>query len=305
MSAWLGGIEAGGSKFRCAIADARADIAVPGSVVLADEITIATEDPQTTLQQVCDFFARGPNLKALGIGSFGPLCMDTRNNDFGSLLKTPKLAWQNVNLLRALAPLDVPMQIHTDVTAAALAEYAAHASTGAPLPGVMAYITVGTGLGAAVLVDGQPLPVPRHAEFGHQFVRRHPADAGFPGCCPFHDDCLEGLASAVAMAARWRVEQSQVAGLDDELAWQIEADYLAQACVSLLRSVSVQRIVLGGGIMQRHSLLAAVVARTGALLGDYYAPSQAELQRCIVAPLLHNEAGLHGALLLARQLCAA
>jgi len=270
-----------------------------------DEITIVTTDPHTTLQQVCDFFARGPNLKALGIASFGPLCLDSHSADFGSLRDTPKLAWQNVNLLQALAPLDVPMQIHTDVTAAALAEFAACHSMKTQIPGVMAYITVGTGLGAAVLVDGQPLPGSRHGEFGHQYVRRHPADAEFAGCCPFHGDCLEGLASAAAMAARFGVEQSQVASLDDALAWQIEADYLAQACISLLRSVAAERIVLGGGLMLRQGLLADVVARTGELLGNYHALSAAELEQYLVAPLLHDDAGLHGALLLARQLSAA
>ncbi|MEM9623809.1 MAG: ROK family protein [Pseudomonadota bacterium] len=300
MPVWLGGVEAGGSKFRCAVAQyvPGRDAASLTRVKPLAEISIPTTDPSSTLARVREFFAAQPGLSALGVASFGPLCVNPQDAAYGTLLDTPKLAWQGVDLRAGLAISGMPIVLHTDVVAAALAEFQV---AGEPAPPVMVYVTVGTGIGAAVLVNGKPLPGPGHAEFGHLYVQRHPVDDGFAGSCPYHGDCLEGLASAPALAARCGVSQAAVATIQDEQVWQIEAEYLAQACVNLLRTLAPARIVLGGGVMQRAGLLAQVLAHTRELLGGYYAPAPDGLANCIVPPTLGDGAGLRGALVLAAE----
>ena len=326
-----GGIEAGGSKFRCAIGE-------PGGR-LVQQATYATTEPGQTMAAVLGFFAAGPDICALGVSSFGPLGIDPTAPNYGQILDTPKVAWQNVSLALALKPLDVPLMFQTDVVGAALAEWylgghflpldrpgslpldrpgglpldrpgglpldrpgdLSGDRPGGPIeddPGghsqarSLAYITVGTGIGMGLLVDGQSLPMAQHAEFGHQFVQRHSGD-NFPGCCVYHKDCLEGLASGPAIAERW-----QVAAVDihDQAAWDMEAFYLAQACVNLIRTTGVGLIILAGGVLQRQKLLAHVQQQAEILLADYYLPA-GNIAQMIVAPTLGQDSGLLGALL--------
>ncbi len=279
----LGGIEAGGTKFRCCIGR-------PGEPFLV-ETTIPTTTPGETLAAVRVFFEENVHVASIGIAAFGPVDVDPESESYGTILDTPKTGWQGVDLT---AGLTVPFSVHTDVTGAALAECQFGASQGC---GVSVYVTIGTGIGAAVLVDGRPLPSVRHGEFGHIRVPKHPGDAAFDGVCPFHGDCLEGLASGPAMIERWGEDP---ATLNLPAAWDLEAYYLASACVVLDRTLAPDRIVLGGGIMQRDGLLTAVIEQVEQLHGTYYASSSSELEKKIVLPGLGADAGLAGALLLAR-----
>lgn len=238
-----GAIEAGGTKFLVAVGN---DPTNP-----TDVHRIATSnDPQETLAEVITYFQQCSPLAGLGVASFGPV-------DFarGSIGKTPKLAWQHFPIMETLArALNVPVSLETDVNAAALGESLYGAGRGVE---TFVYITVGTGIGGGAIVNGQTLRGLLHPEMGHLPVRRHPEEpAGFGGACPFHGECLEGMASGPAMKARWG-QPAETLPLD-HAAWRIEAHYLAQACMSLSCILSPQRIVLGGGVFTQQALYALV-----------------------------------------------
>jgi len=278
--ALLGGVELGGTHVRCALA---ATPAQPGT-----RLTLDTGTPEATLAAVRAFF-EGRDLAALGIASFGPVQIDPGQPAFGQILDTPKAAWQGTDLLAPFRDAEVPLQLDTDVNAAALAEWRAWPS---PTGRVLVYLTVGTGLGAGILVDGTPLPGRQHAEVGHSRIPRHPDDE-FGGCCPFHGDCLEGLASGTAMARRWG--QAAETLPQEHPAWELEAWYLAVACLNLTRTVAPGRIVLGGGVMAHDGLLDRIRAHFLALQGGYHGEEGAIL----ATPQLGGDAGLIGALTLA------
>ena len=230
----IGGVEAGGTTFRCAVAQSPQDILA--------ETTIATRGPEETLEDVISFFAKHPSVQALGIASFGPLNLDLSDPGYGALADTPKLDWQGYPLLRRLRErLNVPAHLDTDVVAAGMAEYQLGCARGAAS---LVYITVGTGIGGAYLINGQPNPGLKHAEMGHIPVARAPDD-DFPGCCPFHGDCLEGMASASAIFQRWQCPPEQLPKTHP--AWRLEAYYLAGLCLVLMRTLAPHAIVLGGG----------------------------------------------------------
>ena len=287
----FGAIEAGGTKFVCAVGSARA-----GAVRVA---TVPTRDPDATFADVAAFFRQAADLgpvAALGIASFGPVDVDPRSPAHGRILATPKPGWEGTDMLaRARGFLDVPMAIDTDVNAAALAEAVA-AGGGAES---LAYVTVGTGIGVGLVSEGRTIRGTGHPEAGHILVRRHPAHGGFVGVCPFHGDCLEGLASGPALAAAWRRPAKELPL--DHPAWEAEADYLAQLCMTLLLTTAPGRIVLGGGVMQQARLFPLVRERTASLLGGYLrgVSDAASLERRIVPPLCREPSGLVGALLLA------
>lgn len=283
----LGGIELGGTKVRCAVAQ-RADTA-------RTECVIATTTPAQTLAAVRDFF-RPHSLSALGIASFGPLQQNPSEPDYGRILDTPKLAWQGVDLRAAFETLDVPIGVDTDVNAAALAEW--RFGAGRDMRSIC-YVTVGTGIGAGVLVDGRPLPGRTHAEVGHMWVKHDRSVDPWPGNCPFHGDCLEGLAAGEAIKARWGRAAEQLDA--DHPAWTLQSDYLAQLCVNLTRVVAPQRIILGGGVMQHRALHAWVRQRFTELMGDYHAAAAVNVADYIAAPALGDVSGLVGALCLAEM----
>lgn len=284
MDARYAALEAGGSKWRCAVGNLE-------SGWLA-QTTIPTTDPASTLTAVTDFLAPHQPFTALGVASFGPLDVDPDSPHYGTLLDTPKLDWQGVDLRAALTPLASLCVFQTDVYGAALAEL--HLGAGreaSPATSSLAYITVGTGIGAACAQrDGQQSR--SHGEFGHVFVPRH-IDDDFAGVCPYHGDCLEGLASANALRARWG---SAPEHLHAPHVWDIQAHYLAQACLVALRTWAPQRLVLAGGVLQREGLLVQVRAKLEVLLAGYHAPDGAEV---LVAPGLALDSGLWGALCLA------
>jgi fructokinase len=240
----LGAIEVGGSKVLCAVGTSHEE--------LVDELRIETRDAESTLADVERFFARHErNLASLGIASFGPLELDRAHPRWGSLLATPKPGWSGAPLAARLKQrFGVPVAIDTDVNAAALAEQRYGAARGMD---PCLYITVGTGIGVGVVIDGRPLHGLLHPELGHAPAL---AACGFEGVCPFHGRCIEGVASAPALRKRSGKDPSALA--DDDPVWALEAVYLAQLVMLAVLAYSPRRIVLGGGVLARAGLLSAV-----------------------------------------------
>jgi fructokinase len=275
----LGAIEAGGTKFLCALAAEQGDIVA--------EKRIETSAPQETIEQVAAFFRMsGVPLLAIGIGSFGPVQLDRSASNYGSITSTPKREWSDFDMVGAVRRhFEVPIGFDTDVNAAALAEHRWGAAQGLQ---TFLYVTVGTGIGGGAMVEGALLHGRSHPEMGHI---RIPHDHAFPGVCPYHGDCLEGLASGVAMEARWNTPAPDLP--DDHPAWAIETDYLALACANWIATLSPERIILGGGVMRPH-LFPMLRERVTRLLGDYMKAPE------LVPSPLDGRAGVLGAVILAQ-----
>ena len=295
-----GGIEGGGTKFVCALGSGPDDVR---AVVSFD-----TGAPEATLDRAIAFFQEqeqqfGP-IAGLGVAMFGPLDLRPASPTHGRVLRTPKPGWSGADILQPLrAALSVPVTLDTDVNAAALAERRWGAARDCD-PAL--YLTVGTGIGGGAIVGGQPLHGLLHPEMGHVPVRRHARDpAGFAGICPFHGDCLEGMASGLAIAARWGADPGSLPA--DHVAWDIEAYYLAQALTAYIYILSPQRIVLGGGVMHLPALLDKVREQVRTLLGGYMESDAVAggVGQLIVAPGLGDRAGVLGALALAGGSAAA
>ncbi len=288
----LGGIEAGGTKFVCAVGTSPEDL---------DAVSLPTCSPDENIRQAVAFFREkaGMRLAALGIASFGPIDLDAASPTYGSITTTPKTAWRHYNIVRALAQaLDVPIALDTDVNAAALAEARWGAARGV---GDCLYLTVGTGIGGGAVVRGRVIHGLMHPEMGHIRIPHDWKDDPFAGACPFHGDCLEGLASGPALAQRWGTPAEALP--DDHPAWKLEAHYLALALSTFICTLSPQRIILGGGIMQRGGLFPMIRGGVAALMNGYIAKPQLSHapDRYIVPPGLGQHAGVLGALLLANQ----
>lgn len=285
------GVDAGGTTFKCGVADGA------GRLLRTERIPVGA-DPEATLAACADAFQRmqaelGAPLAAAGVGCFGPLEIDPTSPTCGAILATPKPGWSHVNVRAELARrLDVPVRIDTDVNAALGAEMRWGAAQGAACA---AYVTVGTGIGAGLFANGGFLGSPAHPEFGHIAVRRHPDDPDFAGNCPFHGDCLEGMAAAPAFAARFGDPQTLAA---DHPAWRIEAQYLAQGALSLFLTIRPQVIVMGGGLMLAPGLIETIREEFRALIGGYL-DGGPDPRSLIVGPGLGDEAGLLGGVRLA------
>lgn len=248
--------------------------------------------------QVFRFF-EGKRIDALGVGCFGPLDLDRQRDTYGSITSTPKVAWRMFPIWRVLQDrLAVPVALDTDVNAAVVGEVEWGAGQG--LRNCL-YITVGTGIGAGAMVEGNVLHGLMHPEMGHIFVRRHPQDV-FAGHCPTHQDCLEGLAAGPAIEQRWGKKGYELA--PDHPAWQIEAFYLAQALVNYICILSPQRIILGGGVMKQSHLFPLIRQQVQQLLNGYIDKQEIvdEIDRYIVPPGLGDNAGLCGGLALAKKI---
>jgi fructokinase len=286
-----GGIEAGGTKWVCAVG------ATPGETL--DTVTFPTTSPAETIARAVAFFERHDGIAAVGVGCFGPLDLRPGSPTWGRITTTPKSGWSNTDVAGALAArLGVPTAIDTDVNAAALAEHRWGSAVGL---GTFWYITVGTGIGGGGFVDGRLLHGLMHPEFGHMRVPHDRARDPFGGVCPFHGDCLEGLASGEAMYARWGVRAEDA---HDEGVWDLEAEYLAHGIVTCV--LSPERVVIGGGVMRQPALLPRIRARVGELLAGYFAAAalMGDLSGYIVTPALGDRAGVLGALELARVAAA-
>lgn len=288
----LGAIEAGGTKFLCGIADA------DGRIIRQQRIP--TTQPDETLGAASGFFAEAMadfgSLSAFSIGSFGPLSLNPVAKDHGCITSTPKAGWQDVDLLGHFSrTIDAPMALDTDVNCAAVGERLFGSGQGLD---TFCYVTVGTGIGVGLLIDGAPHGGANHPEAGHIRLPRAPGDDAFPGICPFHGDCLEGLACGPAMHARWGVPGEQLPL--DHPGWDIEADYLAGLCATLTYMVRPDRIIIGGGVMESSGMYGRVrQALTGKLAGYDASMRSLEMDDYIAAPTAGASAGLTGALALA------
>jgi len=279
-------IEAGGTKFNVGIGGSDGKLEASGQ--------FATRSPDETLSAVIAWLdeavARSGPIAAVGIATFGPVDTDVSSTDLGRLGPTPKVAWRGVNLADPFRRFDVPLGLDTDVNGAALAELRWGAAEGCKRA---CYLTVGTGIGGGAVLDGRMLSGRSHPEMGHMFVRRHPRD-DFPGTCPAHGDCLEGLASGDAIKARWKAALSNLdAGHPGH---EIVAGYLAQACVNIVATLAPERIVLGGGVIAARGLLAMIQDQFDRLANDYFSGFRAT---DIVLANLFPVSGLIGGLAIA------
>jgi fructokinase len=292
MASLVGGLEAGGTKFVCAVGTGPDDVRA--------EARFATTTPEQTIRRAIEFFtevAVPAPLAAIGIASFGPLDLDPRSATFGFITTTPKAGWRDVDLVTPLAAQGTAVAIDTDVNAAALAEHRWGAAQGL---GSVVYVTVGSGIGGGALIHGRPIHGLAHPEMGHLRLPHDRARDPFPGTCPHHGDCWEGLASGPALAARWGQPAETLP--DDHPAWELEAHYLALGLANVILTLSPERVVLGGGVMARTHLYSAVREGVSELLGSYVpALSLSEnLARYLAPPALGTRAGVMGALLLAQ-----
>jgi fructokinase len=286
-------VEAGGTKFRCAVMNDKKQI--------IEQCRIATREPKDTLADVLRFFKQQKvkvgEYNALGIASFGPLDINKASSTFGFITKTPKSGWSDVSLASPLAQsLACPVALDTDVNGAAIAEYYWGAGQGSS---VVIYITVGTGIGGGVVIDGKPLHGLIHPEIGHMLV---PGHASISGTCPFHSNCAEGLASGAAMNKIWGQPAETLA--PEHQAWDIEAHVLSQLCHNLLVSYSPQKIIFGGGLLANKHLISSIISKTEHSIANYLCmPESISLSDVILPTGLGQDSGILGAFALA-QSCA-
>jgi fructokinase len=258
-----------------------------------------TTSPEETLDRIINFFRSAPAVSAIGIGSFGPVDADVDSPTWGSVTTTPKPGWQRTAVAPAVRDaLGVPVGFDTDVATAALGEY--HWGAGRSI-GSLCYLTVGTGIGAGLVIDGKPVRGLVHPEVGHIRV---PRLDDFAGVCPVHGDCWEGIACGSALAARWGGPPQDLP--DDHEAWPLEAEYLALGILSIVYVASPERIIVGGGVMERAGLLDMVRGRLRGLNGGYLdTPMLGDrVSEYLVPPALGDRSGVLGALALAEQAAA-
>jgi fructokinase len=282
----IGGIEAGGTRWNCAIGGRE------GTELTRTE-TFPTTTPAETIARAIEFFAaEGDDLEALGLGLFGPVEVHRDSPRWGTITTTPKPGWADTDVAGALAAaLKVPIGLDTDVNAAAVGEWRHGAAQGLD---TFVYVTVGTGIGGGVFANGRPVHGLMHPEVGHMLIPHDRARDPFPGSCPFHGDCFEGLASGTAMRARWGRPAEE---LTDPEAWELEADYLALGLANVVMTVSAEAIVLGGGVASAPGLLDRVRTRLPEALAGYVPPPP------VVPPGLGPRSGVIGANTLAREAC--
>jgi fructokinase len=288
-----GGIEAGGTKFVCAVGSA------PGKIGAVTRF--ATTTPRESIQKAMDFFRRETRkrtIRAIGVGSFGPLDLDPESPTFGHIMSTPKDGWAFTDIAGGIKRgLGLPVYIDTDVNAAALGEQKWGAARGLD---TFIYVTVGTGVGGGGLVNGKLMRGLVHPEMGHLIIPHDQSRDPFAGSCPFHGDCLEGLASGTAMEKRWGVPPDKIP--PEHPAWELEAAYLAAGVADLIYTLSPRRIIIGGGIMKAQGLIEKVRNNVLRLLNDYVkSPEIIEnIDKYIVPPGLGDLSGVLGAIALAQ-----
>ncbi len=292
MGKVYGGIEAGGTKFVCAAGSDPDD--------LRAEARIETTTPEETVGKAIAFFRELPEpVAAIGIGSFGPLDPNPASTNYGFITTTPKPGWRNFDFAGTVRrALGVPVGFDTDVNAAAVGEYRWGAARGLDC---FIYLTVGTGIGGGGIVGGRPIHGLLHPEMGHIRIPHDLAADPFPGICAYHGDCLEGLAAGPALEKRW----GQPAGTlpADHPAWPLEARYLASGIANFIFTLSPQRVIIGGGVMEQAGLLAMVRHEVRQLLAGFIDTPETtrDIDGYIVPPALGNRSGVLGAISLAEQ----
>ena len=286
----FGALEAGGTKMVMSIFDQSGN--------RLDRVTHKTLTPEDTVPGMLRYFQEN-DISALGIGCFGPLDLNPESPDYGSITSTPKLPWRQYPLTRAFRQaLSVPVAIDTDVNGAALAEATLGAAKG--LKSCL-YVTVGTGVGGGLVMEGRLVHGLVHPEFGHMLLRPVEGDPMPGGVCPYHRGCLEGLASGPAIEKRWGASAADMGA--EHPAWDLEAEYLAQMCVNAIVMLSPEKIILGGGVMQQKHLFPKIRRRTQEALNGYirHPMIQERIGEYIVEPGLDVHSGVMGAYLMAKK----
>lgn len=286
------GVEAGGTKFVCGLGTD------PGDLITAQ---FPTSTPEITVGHVIEFFRKhAPSgVAAIGVGSFGPVDLDASSATFGHITSTPKEGWENFDLAGSLQRgLDVPVNLDTDVNAALLGEARWGAAQGLQ---DAVYLTFGTGVGGGVMTHGRVVHGLVHPEIGHLHLPHDFTRDPFPGTCPYHGDCLEGLASGPAMQARWKAPALTLP--PEHEAWELQAHYIALALMNLTVTLSPQRIILGGGVMQQSQLFPLIRSQFARIMNGYIRSPEllTRLDRYIQPPGLGSRSGVLGSLVLAEQ----
>ncbi|MBP9477983.1 MAG: ROK family protein [Sebaldella sp.] len=282
----IAAIEAGGTKFICGIGNENGEI--------FEKISIPTTVPEETMKKVIEYF-KGKEFEVMGVACFGPIDPVKGSKTYGYISKTPKPNWTDYDIIGELKKnFNVPMEFDTDVNGAALGESLWGAGKG--LNSVM-YITVGTGIGAGAVINGRMLQGLTHPEMGHISIKRNENDK-FKGKCPFHSDCLEGLASGPAIEDRWGEKAYNLE--DKNEVWELEAYYLAQALINYILILSPQRIIMGGGVMKQKQMFPLIRKNVKEFLNGYVHKKEIleDIDNYIVYPGLEENAGLMGSLAL-------
>lgn len=277
----IGALEGGGTKMVLAVCNEQGEV--------LDRVSIPTEKPDITMPKMITYF-KEQRVEALGVGFFGPLQLNAEAEDYGCIGNTPKLAWKGYPLLaRFREELQIPVGLDTDVNAAALGEATWGATKGLENS---VYITIGTGVGVGVVANGRLLHGMQHPEGGHILLSRHKDDR-YKGRCPYHENCLEGLASGPAIEERWGSKAYDLA--ERQEVWELEAYYVAQGLVNIILMLSPERIVLGGGVMHQTHVLELIRKETLRLLNSYMDTRQLdEIESYIVLPALNDNQGILG-----------
>ena len=290
----FGGVEAGGTKFICVLADSRGFIKARAD--------IPTTTAEETLAAVKEFFIqRTPefgDLVALGIVSFGPLDFNKQSPTYGYITKTPRPGWSNINLLGYFRDaLNILVEVEADVNSSAMGEFSEGAAVDCEN---FVYVTVGTGIGAGIFASGKLMQGISHPEVGHMMIPQVKEDAGFSGSCSFHQNCLEGLASGTAIQKRWQTHPKNLP--PEHPAWDLESQYLAVMCVNLTWMYAPEKIIFGGGVMTRDFLYPKIRTNLKKLLSGYaHDVALNDMDRYIIPTALGGDAGITGALALARR----
>lgn len=290
----FGAVELGGTKITV--------IAAINLKTIISKKVFPTLSPKETLQDIIEFFKSvliGDTYKyeAIGVGSFGPLDLNPESRTYGYITSTPKQGWQFINIKKEIeSTLNTVVYLETDVNASALGEFFLYPENKIKN---LVYITIGTGIGAGIIINGKIVHGMVHPEFGHIRIPHDYRQDPFPGICPFHRDCFEGLASGPAMTERWQQPPEKLP--TDHIAWELEAEYIAYAIANLICTISPEIIVFGGGVMQRPLLLKMIQSKTRCVLSGYIKSKSLDenISDYIVTPRLKEDSGILGALSMA------
>lgn len=284
----LGALEAGGTKMVCAIGDETGKI--------YDQVSIPTETPDVTIPKLIEYFEKN-TVDALGIASFGPVELDPKAPNYGYITTTTKVAWRNFDMAGSFArALKCPIGFDTDVNGSVLGEVTFGQARG---KSCVIYLTIGTGVGAGIYIEDKLLHGMLHPEAGHVLIEKRNGDA-YAGKCPYHRNCLEGLAAGPAIEERWGKKAVDLA--DKTEVWQLEANYIAQALTGYVLTLSPEMIILGGGVMHQKQLFPLIRAKVTEFLGGYIqAEELRDMDHYIVPASLHDDQGIMGCLELARR----
>lgn len=284
----LGALEAGGTKMVCAIGDETGKI--------EERISISTKTPQETIPLLIDFYQKR-GIDALGIGCFGPLELNPQSEKYGYITTTTKEAWRNFDFLGSMKrALKCPVGFDTDVNGSVLGEVTFGQAKG---KSCVLYLTIGTGVGAGIYIEGKLLHGMLHPEAGHVLITKRESDT-YKGKCPYHKNCLEGLAAGPAIEGRFGKKAAELADVKE--VWDLEADYIAQALTGYILTLSPEMMILGGGVMHQEQLLPLIRQKVTEYLGGYVNTEELkDMDHYIVPASLNDDQGIMGCLELARR----